>query len=207
MRQRHFIDLSKGLTAFVVLALIAIYGAWDNPVAWVYLGLHGGYGFLWLLKSRIFPDPQWEKRTSLGMGIAYFLVLALYWIAPWLIVSGISPRAPGWYIGVCVLMFVFGIFFHFVSDMQKHVALQLRPGVLITTGMFARVRNPNYFGELLVYAGFSLLAVSVIPIIVLLLVIVAVWIPNMRRKEASLSRYPEFADYCRRTKLLLPGIW
>jgi hypothetical protein len=28
----------------------------------------------------------------------------------------------------------------------------------------------------------------------------------MRRKDASLSRYPEFAEYKRRTKLLIPGL-
>ena len=55
MRQKHFIDSNKAATAFLVLFLIAIYRQWQNPTAWVYLALHGTYGFLWVLKSKIFP--------------------------------------------------------------------------------------------------------------------------------------------------------
>jgi hypothetical protein len=32
-------------------------------------------------------------------------------------------------------------------------------------------------------------------------------VPNMRRKDRSLSRYPEFAPYAARTKLLIPYVW
>ena len=39
--------------------------------------------------------------------------------------------------------------------MQKYVQLKIHPG-LITTEMFARVRNPNYFGELLEWTGWAI---------------------------------------------------
>jgi steroid 5-alpha reductase family enzyme len=91
--------------------------------------------------------------------------------------------------------------------MQKHIALQLRPGRLITTGMVARCRNMNYFGELLIYLSFALLAMHWIPLLILLLVIVVVWLPNMRRKDRSLARYPEFEAYGRRSKLFIPFLF
>jgi steroid 5-alpha reductase family enzyme len=207
LKQKYFIDSHKAATAPFVLALIAAYGDWDNTVAWVYLALHGTYGVLWVMKSRLFGDPQWEQETSLLGGLGIWSVLTLYWIAPWLIVSGNAGDAEPWFIGLCVSLYSFGVFLHFVSDMQKHLSLQLRPGVLITEGLWGVVRNPNYLGELCIYLGFSMLAVSWIPIAALLVVVALVWVPNMRRKDRSLSRYPEFAGYAGRTKQFIPYVW
>ncbi|RMG87786.1 MAG: steroid 5-alpha reductase, partial [Chloroflexi bacterium] len=50
MKQKHFIDSHKGVTPIVILLLIAIFNQWENPTAWVYWGLHGSYGVLWVLK-------------------------------------------------------------------------------------------------------------------------------------------------------------
>lgn len=38
-------------------------------------------------------------------------------------------------------------------------------------------------------------------------IILAEWIPPERRKDASLARYPAFAEYKARTGLLLPRIF
>ncbi len=93
-----------------------------------------------------------------------WLGLCLYWVTPWLITSK-NIQAPGWYLALCISIYAFGVFTHFASDMQKTTALQLRPAELITTGMFARLRNPNYFGELLIYSGFGLLAMHWLPVV------------------------------------------
>jgi steroid 5-alpha reductase family enzyme len=206
MKQKHFIDSQKALTFIVVLVLIAIYDQWHNETAWVYMGLHGTYGLLWGMKSRIFPDKSWEVKASLGLGLVYWVGLTLYWIPPWLINSR-GIQVPAWYLGMCVAMTMFGVFFHFVSDMQKYTALKLSPGNLITDGMVSRVRNMNYFGELLIYLGFALLAMHWLPIAILAAYVFIVWIPFMLRKERSLSRYPEFESYKQRTKMFIPFLW
>jgi steroid 5-alpha reductase family enzyme len=204
MRKRHLIDPLKGVTFLVVLGMMAVWNQWDNATAWVYLGLHGAYGILWVLKGRLFPDKQWEEPCSPGFALVIVGGLALYWIAPWLL-TWRGVQAPPWYLGLCVTIYAFGLFFHFASDMQKHTALKLQPG-LITDGFFALSRNPNYFGELLIYLGFGLLAMHLAPVVVLLLYVVFYWLPNMRRKDRSLSRYPEFEAYKRRTKLFIPFV-
>jgi steroid 5-alpha reductase family enzyme len=205
LKQKHFIDPHKGVTFIVVLLMMAVFNQWPNPTAWVYLALHGTYGLLWVLKSRIFGDKQWEQSTDVGYGLVIWGGLTLYWVAPWLIMSqGIQD--PPWYLALCVSIYTFGVFFHFAADMQKHTALASRPG-LITTGMFALCRNPNYFGELLIYLGFGLLAMHWLPVLILALFVAVVWLPNMRRKDRSLSRYAEFADYARQVKLFIPFVW
>lgn len=88
-----------------------------------------------------------------------------------------------------------------MSDAQKFFVLQVRKG-LIEDGLFARTRNPNYLGELLIYGGFVLASWHWLPALVL-----AGWflyfVRNMRRKDNSMSRHPEFAAYKHRTGILL----
>jgi protein-S-isoprenylcysteine O-methyltransferase Ste14 len=204
MKQKWFIDSHKAATFLFVLILMAVYDQWRNPTAWVYLALHGTYGMLWVLKSRIFPDRQWEQDTGLGYGLFIWLGLSLYWIAPWLLTSR-GVEAPPWYLGLCISLYALGVFFHFSADMQKHTALKLRPE-LITDGLFARIRNPNYFGELLIYLGFGLLAMHWAPLLVIAVFLAVIWVPNMRRKDRSLARYPGFEEYKEHTKLLIPFV-
>jgi steroid 5-alpha reductase family enzyme len=206
MKQKYFIDSHKGATAFFVLFLMMIYNQWENPTAWLYLALHGTYGLLWVLKSRIFPDQAWEQKTGWGYGLVIWGGLSLYWIAPWML-TALNIQAPGWYMALCTAIYACGVFFHFASDMQKFTAIKLRPDNLIEDGLFARTRNPNYFGELLIYGGFGLLAMHWLPVIVLLAWVIIYWLPRMRRKDAALARLPGFHEYKRRSRLFIPFIF
>ena len=203
MRQKTFIDSHKGITFVAVLALMAYFKAWGNPTAWLYLALHGTYGWLWVLKSRTFPDKQWEASCGIWYGLYIWAGLSLYWISP-IIITSQNVQTPGWLMALSVSMYTLGIFLHFASDMQKHIALAAKPGQLITDGLFTYTRNPNYLGELLIYLGFSLLAMHWLPILVIVAFIIIVWVPNIIRKERSLSRYPAFAEYKKKARLFFP---
>ena len=113
---------------------------------------------------------------------------------------------PPWYVAACITLWGLGVFLHFAADMHKNVALQLRPEQLVQTGLWARCRNPNYLGELFIYLGFGLLAMHWLPLVVIELFLVAVWIPNMLKKDRSLTRYPEFEAYRARSWFLLPPL-
>ena len=206
MKQKFFIDTHKAATFFVVLILIAIYQQWHNTTAWIYLALHGTYGLLWAMKSRIFPDQRWEQETSWGYGLVIWGGLTLYWIGGWVVASR-GVQAPAWYLALCVSLYTFGVFCHFAADMQKFTALKLQPGKLVTDGLFTYVRNPNYFGELLIYSGFGLLAMHWLPIAILLLWIGVIWLPNMRSKDHALAKLEGFEEYEKSTKRFIPAIW
>jgi protein-S-isoprenylcysteine O-methyltransferase Ste14 len=207
LKHRFWIDTHKGATGPIIALLITLYGEWSNTVALVYLGLHGTYGILWILKSRFFPDKSWERPVSLAYGLWTWFGLSLYLIAPWLIVSGNAGDADPWLIGLCVAIFGFGVMLHFASDMQKHIWLQLNRGKLLTEGLWGVVRNPNYLGELLIYGAFALLALHWAPALVLVFALATIWVPNMIRKDHSLSRHRGFDAYQKRTKLLIPYVW
>lgn len=201
MKLKYPINLHKGSTAFFVVGLMFYYRNFSiGP--WVYLALHGSYGFLWLLKDRMFPDKQWEQLVSVPYGIFVFLALGLYWIAPWLLISQqIEPSAA--IIATSVVLNMFGVMLHYGSDAQKYFTLKYKPG-LITEGFFGRCRNTNYLGELLIYSGFALLTVSWIGFIGITAFFIGAFIPNMIKKDKSLSRYSEFTHYKKQSGLLFP---
>lgn len=205
MREKHFIDSHKGATALFIITLVAAHNAWSNSTAMVYLALHGSYGILWVTKSRVFPDQSWEASCTPGRGLVIWAALSLYWVAPWIITSA-DVRAPSWLLAAAVSLYAFGIFLHFAADMQKHVALALRKEFLVRTGLWSRLRNPNYFGELLIYLSFALLAMHWLPIIILAAFVTLYWVPNMRRKDRSLARYDDFADYKANSWLFIPFV-
>jgi len=196
------INAQKGGTLPFALALMWAYDCF-TPTAWTYAALHGSYGLLWLLKDRVFPDPNWEKRVTFGGAITmWVLVLGLYWIAPVIIVVE-RVEAPSWLLATATIVYVLGVAIMMGSDAQKFFTLKVRRG-LITEGFFARVRHPNYLGEMMLYGSFALLAMHWIPWAVLSWVWLGVFVPNMLRKEASMARYPAWAAYKARSGFLLP---
>lgn len=203
------INAQKGGTAPFVLGLMALYGNWSVE-AFTYLALHGSYGLLWVLKDVVFPDPNWQKKVTFGGAFSAFaLVLGPYWSMPFLLISGVlGPRPPASPALLCaaVALHTIGVALMFGADAQKFFTLKERRG-LITSGFFARIRHPNYLGEMMLYGAYALLVRHPFAWAVLGWVWLQVFLPNMKMKEASMSRYPEWDAYVARTGLLLPKLF
>lgn len=204
MKAKHIINFHKRTSFLFILGLMVIYQNFTiGP--WIYLALHGTYGIMWLLKDRIFPDKKWELEISISQGIGILILISLYWVAPFILVSsGSEPSTPLIAAAVCVNLL--GVLLHFGSDAQKHYTLKYKSG-LITEGFFARCRNPNYLGEILTYTSFAMLVQSWIPFGILGFFASIVFIPNMLKKDKSLSRYPEFEEYKANSGLILPKLF
>lgn len=189
-----------------VLCLMWWYGDW-SLVAWVYLALYGSYGVCWFLKDLAFPDASWQRRVTWGGGAAAFLLgLAPYWILPWLLVSGRGhPPESAAALACAIALHTFGLFLMTAADAQKTFVLRVRSG-LITDGLFRRVRHPNYLGEMMLYAAYALLVGHWAAWTILFLIWGVEFIPNMLAKEASMSRYPGWAEYRARTGALFPRL-
>ena len=213
LKQKYFIDSHKGITPIFIIGLINHYNQWDNLIALIYLALHGTYGLLWITKSFIFPDKQWERHTGVLYGLFIWIGLSLYWISPYIITSNnfilplFKETPSNIYYASCVVVYIIGVFLHFTSDMQKYISLKIRQGHLIDNYMFSKIRNTNYLGEFFIYIGFTLLACDWVPLIALLIFIIFIWIPNMIKKDKSLSKYKEFENYKKKTNRLFPFIY
>lgn len=202
LKMAWVINAQKGGTLPFVLLLMALTGN-TGTTLWVYAGLHGSYGLVWLLKDRVFPDPNWEKQVTFGGALsAWVLVLGPYWLAPVLLATS-GAEAPAWRIGASILLYAVGVVVMIGADAQKYYTLRVKRG-LITDGFYATVRHPNYLGEMMLYASFALLSMHALPWAVLAFVWTLVFVPNMLRKEASMARYPEWAAYKARSGFLVP---
>lgn len=182
-----------------------------STAAWVYLAIHGSYGIAWCIKDVSFPDPGWQTRITILGGLNAFAgVLGWYWVFGWLLISGFSnpdyPLPEGAWFALCISMCLIGSVIMMAADAQKFYTLQFQRG-LITTGMFRYIRHPNYLGEMLIYASFALMVWHWIPFVVLAIVWGGLFAVNMILKESSMSRYPQWADYKKRTWWLLPPVF
>ncbi|MCK6681588.1 MAG: DUF1295 domain-containing protein [Thermoanaerobaculia bacterium] len=210
------INIHKLSVGPLVLALMIASGDF-TLAAFLYLALHGSYGVFWIVKDVAFPDPSWRARSSVSSAVAIFVMpLGFYYLAPLVMLTPLGRLVPGAFGSTsdlpvpvafaAVLCYATGVFLHFGADAQKHFLLtHQQPRQLITTGFFSATRNPNYLGEILIYASFCLLAQHWLPWICCAYVWLTIFLPNMMRKERSMSRYPEHAAWVRRTGLLLPN--
>ncbi len=210
LRFNWVINFQKGMTAVWVLGLMYYYQNYSAQT-WVYLALHGSYGFSWILKDVIFPDARWQKNITLAGGmVAILAVLGPYWVAPYLLISPVlGPLHHGadWFwMTLAIFSYSLGLAIMLSADAQKFYTLKYQKG-LITTGMFALVRHPNYLGEMMIYSAFAIVAWHWIPWAILAWVWLGYFSVNIIMKERSMSRYPEWEAYKKRTRFLLPWIF
>jgi len=198
------INLHKVLVSPIVLLLMWYYDNWSSA-AFLYLGLHGSYTVLWLLKQELYPDKRFEQVLPLWIGVLTpFLPLATYYAAPFLLISQ-QTVVPNWVFATAPAIFTLGIFLHYVGDAQKYYTLRLKKG-LIQEGLFMRTRNPNYLGEIMIYGAFALVSWHLLSLVPL-----AGWtfyfVINMDRKDSSMARHKGFKEYKQKTGQLLPKIF
>lgn len=200
---RHFINPHKALTPVFIISLIVIYGnAGVGPL--VYLALHGTYCLNWFLKELIFPDQSFDKELSITDFVLATFAMYNYWWSPWILITNkIEPRSVT--IFAAVFLNISGTFLHYCCDAQKYFMLQERKR-LLTSGFFARSRNMNYLGEIMIYLGFAVMAEHIWPVAFLLIMVVFIFFPKMWEKDESISRYEEFAEYKKHSNLFIPKL-
>ncbi len=204
------INFQKTGTFFYILLLMYYYQNY-SLAAYVYLALHGMYGFCWMLKHFAFPDRSWEKKVTIGGGLmAFVLVLGLYWVFPYLLISGIlgpdQKMASLTILTAAISLHTLGVVIMMTADCQKYFTMKYNQG-LICDGLFKYIRHPNYLGEIMLYASYAMIVQHWIPWAILAWVWIGVFLVNILQKEASMSRYPEWADYKKQSGMLIPKLF
>ncbi len=196
------INFHKIVTLFLLLGMMFYFDNFSTT-AWVYLALHGTYGYCWLIKDFAFRDSNFEARvTFAGVLALYGGLVGWYWLLPYFVISRHLEHGNPmlWF---CISLHTLGVALMLAADLQKNITLRFRRG-LITTGVFAYTRNPNYLGEIMIYAAYALLAQHWLGWIVVLYSWMGFFLVRMLMKDASISRHPGWAEYKARTGLLIP---
>ena len=77
IKMNYVINSLKGLTGVYLFILMCIYDNFSLG-AWVYLTVHGSYGFCWILKDLIFPDSHFGCKISITSAMLPILVMLIY---------------------------------------------------------------------------------------------------------------------------------
>jgi steroid 5-alpha reductase family enzyme len=139
--------------------------------------------------------------------------------AAWIAITSATRVALDWWALAGVLVWAVGFGIEVVADNQKSrfKADPANEGRFISTGLWAKSRHPNYFGEIVLWIGVLLIAVPVLegwqwvalisPVFVALLLTKASGIPMLEKKaERKWGGQADYEAYKRNTPVLIPGL-
>ncbi len=201
------INVAKVFTIVLLVAFSFIYGVHDMRQV-IYLCLHISYCLWWLLEQWLFPQRRQmfgEEVGIIGFIFSLLFVGVLYALPGYLAFINPSPLSM-MATGIALPLFIFGTLINTAADVQKLTAKQFNAG-LVRDNIWRLSRNINYFGDLLRYLSFSIVAGSIWAYVVPV-TIFALYLQRINQKEQSMpSKYPEYAQYQQSSARLIPFIW
>jgi steroid 5-alpha reductase family enzyme len=157
---------------------------------------------------------EWGKSFYLRSFLQVFLLQGILLVAvaaPVIAVNG-SPSSPfTWLDALGCMIWLTGISFEAIGDWQllRFIRDPANKGRLMTCGLWRYTRHPNYFGEVTLWWGIYLIALSVPhgwmtvvgPLTITLLILKVSGIPML---EKSYEGRHDFQEYKRRTSAFFP---
>ena len=231
LRTERFFDLTGSLTFIVIsIALVLLVPQIDARglilAAMVVLWAVRLGSFLFARVRRAGSDSRFEQIKGSPVRFLQVWVLQGLWVsitagAAWIAmtVAPAQQRPLEWLGVVGIVVWVVGLTIEIVADAQKS-AFRADPsnaGEFISTGLWARSRPPNYFGEIVLWIGVALVAVPVLqgwqwvallsPVFVALLIGRVSGVPMLEAKaDATWGGRDDYAAYKKRTPVLVPRL-
>jgi steroid 5-alpha reductase family enzyme len=125
----------------------------------------------------------------------------------------------GWVALIGFFVWIFGFTFEVVADNQKNRFREdsANKGKFIQTGLWARSRHPNYFGEIVLWIGVAIIAIPVLqgwqwltmisPIFVTLLLTRVSGVPMLeKRADEKWGGQADYEAYKKNTPVLIPRL-
>ena len=138
--------------------------------------------------------------------------ILLYAIAlPVLLINNSADISFNSLVAAGMFVWVVGFLFESIGDLQlkRFIRNPENKGKLMTTGLWAYTRHPNYFGEVTQWWGIWLIALAtpigyagvIGPLTITLLILKVSGVPLLEQKMAE---NPDFAEYKRRVSVFIP---
>ncbi len=202
-------DTEPDLRKWIVTSLVALWGV--RLSVHVFIRNRG--------RGEDFRYRHWRETWKFFVIRSYAQIFLLQGIFMFIIASPVyyinfySKEPLGFFDTLGLVVFGTGFFFEAVSDFQLS-DFKMKPenqGKIITTGLWAMSRHPNYFGEALVWWGISFYALNlpngwmtlVSPVIITLLLRFVSGVPMLEKKYKGRS---DWEEYKRNTSAFVPFV-
>ena len=225
-KKHDFIDIFWGLGFILAAAVSYLLGS--KPASGLLMGvlvLIWGGRLSFYLGRRNIGRPEdfrykamrekWKKRFELVMFFRmYLLQFLLNGIIgfPIVYVNLQGARSPDFFTWLGLLVWLFGFAFEVVGDEQLR-RFKLKPegkGKLMTTGLWAWTRHPNYFGEAVTWWGLFLISLTgdigrfwliFSPLLITFLLVYVSGVPMLEKKYEGRA---DWEAYKKRTAKFIP---
>lgn len=202
------INTAKILTCVCLVGFAVIFGVQDLRQV-IYLCLHISYCAWWLLEQWFYPARK-QQLFNEPVGFGGFVFSLLF--------VGFLYSLPGYFAftnpveisllatAIALPLYIFGTLINTSADVQKLTAKQQGAG-LVADGIWRFSRHINYFGDLLRYFSFSVVAGSIwayiVPIAIALLYLQRI----TQKEQAMVEKYADYTTYQQSSRRLIPFIW
>ena len=139
--------------------------------------------------------------------------------AAWVAMTSANRVGLDWFALIGLLVWVAGFGIEATADRQKgHVSADpANKGTFIHTGLWAKSRHPNYFGEILLWVGVAIIALPVLqgwqwvalisPVFVALLITKVSGVPHLEKKaDRKWGGQADYEEYKKNTPVLIPKL-
>lgn len=191
------------------------------------LGLAYGLRLLWFVHTR-YGSPSYrgnreradKANANVPLPLRLFMWISCGWLMafvamPAWVVAATGGLTPGILAGAGVMLA--GLLLEAVADQQKQAAKALNPGGLVTGGLYARLRHPNYLGEIVFQIGLIAVAVVAAPggwalvagVVGPLYIAILMYYAAHDQDHQQNQRYgtdPAYQSWRSQTSCLLPGL-
>ena len=208
------IDHDGGQQARQILLLV-LFGLWGIRLTYNWaVGWPGMHHEDW--RYRLYKDkgimPRWAVDATVVTGFPTLqLVLGSLPLVPALVRG---DAGFGWLDVVAAAVMIVALTIETVADEQLRAFVRARTdgGAILDTGLWGKVRHPNYLGELGIWFGLFLFALAADPgwwwtgigFVAMLAMFVFASIPLL--DDRSLERRPGYADHMVRVPALIPRL-
>ena len=203
-----FLGQAHGIRGFLVGLLVSI---WGIRLAWHIHRRNKG-------KAEDYRYAIWRKEWGKWFYVRSYLqvyilqgILLFLIVLPVLFINKDAGQSFGLLDFIGIAIWVFGFVFESVGDAQlaRFIKDPNNKGKLLQSGLWHYTRHPNYFGEVTMWWGIWLMALSVPfgflsiigPITIAILILKVSGIPLLEKKMAE---NPEFVEYKRKTSMFFP---
>lgn len=223
----RFFDLTGSVTYISVVTIGILLGAavdaraillWALVVIWaVRLGT-----FLFRRIRRAGKDDRFDDIKPSFIRFLNVWTIQALWVtftvsAALVAITTTNRRALDLFALIGLLVWLLGFGIEVVADAQK-IRFSAKPenqGRFIQTGLWARSRHPNYFGEIILWIGIAIVALPVLrgwqwvtlisPLFVALLLTRVSGVPLLeKRADDKWGGQPDYETYKRTTPVLIP---